>query len=175
MDPSEPAKVPPQSETAPGNYATHAVLPPSPPHTPTDDSDDGAPNENPEVHSPRAFCGLCSMLFPHRSTPHNDPAGADISGVGMDELRVRTEDDITSINAMSTRLAMSTEREQITHRTAHDAAIEVERWRFEAERLRIEEAAASRAHELLILDREIELARIHAGSPAPGPTDSLQG
>ncbi|KIJ08039.1 hypothetical protein PAXINDRAFT_173116 [Paxillus involutus ATCC 200175] len=50
----------------------------------------------------------------------------------------------------------SAEHKQIKDRSAHDTAIALER-------LRIEEATASRAHELLVLDRQIELARIHAG------------
>ncbi|KIJ05908.1 hypothetical protein PAXINDRAFT_20867 [Paxillus involutus ATCC 200175] len=170
-DPSEPAKPPPWSETVPGNYATHAVLPPSPPHTPTDDdSDDGAPNKNPDVHSPE-----------------------------MAELRGWTEDEQASATATSTRPATSvanaregTQPEQNEHRSAHDTAIEVERLRTEAERLRTEaerlrnegerlrieaqekEAAASRA-QLLVLDRQIELACIHVGSLAPASTDAREG
>ncbi|KIJ11037.1 hypothetical protein PAXINDRAFT_16058 [Paxillus involutus ATCC 200175] len=97
-DPSEPAKVPPQSETVPGNYATHAVLPPSPPDTLGEDSDDDdVPNESPPGdHGGGAFCGLCSRLFSCRSTPRPNDSGADNSGVEMNELHVRTEDEPTS-------------------------------------------------------------------------------
>ncbi|KIJ08991.1 hypothetical protein PAXINDRAFT_17905 [Paxillus involutus ATCC 200175] len=111
----------------------------------------------------------------------------------MAELRRRTEHEKTSATLVSTRPATSTTNavegtqcEQIEHRSAHDNAVEVERLRTEAQRLRTEaerlhikaqekEAAASRMHELLILDRQIELARIHARSPAPGAMDPRQG
>jgi len=167
---SQPSQVPPQRETAPGHYATHSVLPPSPPHTPTDDRDDDAPNENQEERSPGIFCGLCSRLFSRQSTPRPNRPGPNNSGVEMAELRVRTEDDATSTTSRSTtRFATSTnnamdrtEREQIKCQFSHDTAmIEVERLRIEAQE---KETSASRAHELLVLDRQIELAHIHAAS-----------
>ncbi|KAF8837122.1 WD40 repeat-like protein [Paxillus ammoniavirescens] len=224
-DPSEPAKPPPKSETVPGNYATHSVLPPSPPQTPTQDSDhDTTPIEKPDEHKTGAFCGLCTRLFSRQSTPRPNAPGDANSGIEMAELRRRTEDGQISATATSTRPATSianaaegTQREQIDRRSAHDTAIEVERLRTEAqekeaaaarahellmlqERLRIEaqekEAAAARAHELLmlqerlrieaqekqaqadhelmVLDRQIELARIHAGCAAPGSVDPPQ-
>ncbi|KAF8836553.1 hypothetical protein BDN67DRAFT_983860 [Paxillus ammoniavirescens] len=74
-----------------------------------------------------------------------------------------------------TRLAMSTAnarectvREQIKCQSAHDTAIAVERLHIDAHD---KQAAASCAHELLILDRQIELARINAGFHVPGPID----
>ncbi|KIJ08985.1 hypothetical protein PAXINDRAFT_17912 [Paxillus involutus ATCC 200175] len=192
-DPDEPAKPPPKSETVPGNYATHAVLPPSPPHTPTDDTDDDVPNDSTDDHTPGAFCGLCSRLFPRRSTARPNDPGDPGSGIEMAELHGRTEDEATSATATSSRLVINTtnpressDRGRIDHPSAHDTAIEVECLPIETERLRIEaqekEAAASRAHELLVLDRQIELldrqielARIHAGYPAPGRSDPRQG
>ncbi|KIJ61907.1 hypothetical protein HYDPIDRAFT_169487 [Hydnomerulius pinastri MD-312] len=79
-----------------------------------------------------------------------------------------------------TRLAMSTanarertEREWIKRQSAHDTAIMVERMRLEAQE---KQATASRAHDLMMMDRQIELAHINAGYPAPGPIDPrLQG
>jgi hypothetical protein len=97
-DPFQPAQVPPQSETAPGHYATHSVLPPSS----TDDSDDSAPNENIDDRSQVARCGLCSRLFSRRSNPRPDNHGVDNSGVGgMSERRWETEDDSTLVTPTS--------------------------------------------------------------------------
>ncbi|KIK72599.1 hypothetical protein PAXRUDRAFT_180357, partial [Paxillus rubicundulus Ve08.2h10] len=187
-DPSQPAQVPPQWETIPGDYLTHSVLLDIPSCTPTDDNHDDAPNKNLDDRGRGAFCGPCSMFFHRRSTPRpnlRDP-GVHDSGVEIGELRLRREDEQTLTAVMSTHPATSIAKaEQGTqcghneHRSAHNTAIEVERLRteaaglrLEAERLRIEEAAASRAHELLILNRQIELARIHAGYPALVPIDS---
>ncbi|KAJ8580321.1 hypothetical protein M405DRAFT_834492, partial [Rhizopogon salebrosus TDB-379] len=49
-----------------------------------------------------------------------------------------------------------TAREQIKRRSAHDTALAVER-------MRVEQAAAQREHELLMMEKQIELERIWAG------------
>ncbi|KIJ07733.1 hypothetical protein PAXINDRAFT_102831 [Paxillus involutus ATCC 200175] len=145
-DPSQRANAPPQPETTPGNYATHAVLPPSPPHTPTDlRYRRQQPNEHPDEHKTA-------------------------------EIHRRTNDDTTSVTTTSsTRLAINTpnarertERARTKHRSAHDTAIETERLRTEAQE---KEAAASRAYDLLVLarDSQIELVHIHAAHPAHVP------
>ncbi|KIK74743.1 hypothetical protein PAXRUDRAFT_19587 [Paxillus rubicundulus Ve08.2h10] len=177
---------------------THSVLLDIPSYTPTDDNHDDAPNENLDDRGHGAFCGPCSMFFHRRSTPRpnlNDP-GVHDSGAEMGELRLRREDEQTLTAVMLTHPATSvakakqgTQCGHDEHRSAHNTAIEAERLRteaerlcteaarlrLEAERLRTEEAAASRAHELLILNRQIELARIHVGYPALVPIDSRQG
>ncbi|KAF8442020.1 hypothetical protein L210DRAFT_987512 [Boletus edulis BED1] len=66
-----------------------------------------------------------------------------------------------------------TKRERIKRQTAHDTAITVEQMRIEAQE---KQAIAARAHELMMMDRQIELARIHAGHAPLGPIDPrLQG
>jgi len=129
--------------------------------------------KNPDDHSAGALCGLCSTLFSRRSNLRPDNPAANNSGVEMAEVREQTEDEPTPATSTSTRPANareSTEGERINHRSTHDTAIEVERLRIEAQE---KEAAAARAHELLMLERQIELARIHAA--APGPIDPRTG
>ncbi|KAF8835212.1 hypothetical protein BDN67DRAFT_1015742 [Paxillus ammoniavirescens] len=81
------------------------------------------------------------------------------------------------------RLAMNvtnakehTAHEQIKCQSAHDTAIAVEHLRVKAQQ---EQAAAQHAHELHMMDKQIELARLqHGGYPGPqvGPIDpQLQG
>ncbi|KAF9236935.1 hypothetical protein BU15DRAFT_76423 [Melanogaster broomeanus] len=66
-----------------------------------------------------------------------------------------------------------TECEWIKRQTAYNTAVAVEQMRIEAQE---KQAAATRAHELLMLDRQIELARLHAGHPLPSSIDPrLQG
>ncbi|KAI6103724.1 hypothetical protein EDD16DRAFT_1752153 [Pisolithus croceorrhizus] len=56
------------------------------------------------------------------------------------------------------------EREKIKWEAAHDTAITVECMCLEAQ---AEQAAAQHAHELLMMEKQIELARLCAGYPAP--------
>ncbi|KIJ05172.1 hypothetical protein PAXINDRAFT_21546 [Paxillus involutus ATCC 200175] len=80
------------------------------------------------------------------------------------------------------RLAMNatnakerTAREQIKRQSAHDTAIAVEHLRVKAQQ---EQAAAQHAHELCMMDKQIELARLQRGGyqGALGPIDpQLQG
>ncbi|KAF8835883.1 hypothetical protein BDN67DRAFT_1037052 [Paxillus ammoniavirescens] len=167
-DPSEPAKPPPKSETVPGNYATHSVLPPSPPHTPTENSDHETLIANPEEHKMGAFCSLCTRLFSRQSTPCPNAPGDANSGIEMAELHRQTEDEQISATATLTQPTMSTANamegiqcEQIDCQLAHDTAVEVECLGLEGECLCIEAqekaAAATRAHELLMLDRQEHL------------------
>src|SRR6267154_579216 len=53
-----------------------------------------------------------------------------------------------------------TAREQIKRRSAFDTALAVER-------MRVEQAAAQRAHELVMIEKQIELERIRAGIHIP--------
>ena len=66
-----------------------------------------------------------------------------------------------------------TERERIKRQTAHNTAITVEQMRIEAQE---KQAIAAHAHELMMMDRQIELARLHAGRAPFVPIDPrLQG
>ena len=61
-----------------------------------------------------------------------------------------------------------TECEWIKHQTAHDTAVTVEWMCIEAQE---KQAVAARAHELMMMDRQIELAHLHAGHASLGPID----
>ena len=61
-----------------------------------------------------------------------------------------------------------TERERIKRHTAHDTAVTVERMCIEAQE---KQAVAARAHKLMMMDRQIELARLYAGHASLGPID----
>ncbi|KAF9235106.1 hypothetical protein BU15DRAFT_78338 [Melanogaster broomeanus] len=112
------------------------------------------------------------------SCPPSSDRAADTPIASSSAKKRRTPQDLIKEVAdaeRATRLAMSTAnarertaRERINSQSAHDTAIAVERLRIEAHD---KQAAASCAHELLMLDRQIELARINAGYRAPGPID----
>jgi len=57
-----------------------------------------------------------------------------------------------------------TAREQIKRQSAHDTAIAVEQMRIKAQE---EQAAAQRAHDLLMMEKQIELARLNSRFPVP--------
>ena len=61
-----------------------------------------------------------------------------------------------------------TECERIKRQTAHDTAVTVEQMRIEAQE---KQAVAAHAHELMMMDRQIELACLHAGHASLGPID----
>ncbi|KAF9230751.1 hypothetical protein BU15DRAFT_83237 [Melanogaster broomeanus] len=66
-----------------------------------------------------------------------------------------------------------TAREQIKCQTAYDTAIAVEQLRIKAQ---AEQAAAQREHDILMMERQIELARLHARYPTGATIDpQLQG
>ena len=66
-----------------------------------------------------------------------------------------------------------TEHERIKHQTAHNTAITVKQMHIEAQE---KQAIAARAHELMMMDRQIELAHLHAGHAPLVPIDpQLQG
>lgn len=55
-------------------------------------------------------------------------------------------------------------REEIKRKSAYETAVVIERMRIQAQS---EQAAAARAHELQIMERKIELARIQSGISQP--------
>ena len=61
-----------------------------------------------------------------------------------------------------------TEHEQIKCQTAHDTAVTVEQMHIEAQE---KQAVAACAHELMMMDRQIKLACLHAGQASLGPID----
>lgn len=63
-----------------------------------------------------------------------------------------------------TNAKLCIEKERIKREAAHDTAITVECMHLEAQ---AEQAAAQRAHELLMMEKQIELARLRAGYPVP--------
>ncbi|KIK91256.1 hypothetical protein PAXRUDRAFT_149907, partial [Paxillus rubicundulus Ve08.2h10] len=109
--------------------------------------------------------------------PAKRAAGTPVASGGSVKKHWTLQDFVKEVADVEweTHLAMSTAnaRERTVHRwikcqSAHDTAIAVEHLRIEAHN---KQAAASHAHELLILDRQIELARINAGFHVPGPID----
>ncbi|KIJ19251.1 hypothetical protein PAXINDRAFT_8604 [Paxillus involutus ATCC 200175] len=96
----------------------------------------------------------------------NRPATSRANAREVERLRLTAE-----------RLRMEARDKEVAAARVHELLMlgRQERLRIEVERLRIEAQEKQAAHELLVLDRQIELARIHAGYPASGSIAPPQG